>query len=57
MVSGGDISGFQEIGVQIRMGCDVQILKIPMSGQQMFMQEICEARQEQFDLSFRVVEG
>ena len=29
----GDISGFQELGVQIRTGCDVQILKIPVSGQ------------------------
>ena len=40
----GDISGFQELGVQIWTGCDVQMLKIPVSGQQIFMQEICEAR-------------
>ena len=26
-------SGFQELGIQIRTGCDAQILKAPVSGQ------------------------
>ena len=29
---GGDVSGFQELGVQIKSGCDIQILKTPVSG-------------------------
>ena len=35
----GDVSGFQELGVQIRTGNDIQMLKIPVSGQQIFMNE------------------
>ena len=29
----GDLSGFQELGIQIRTDCDIQILKAPISGQ------------------------
>ena len=52
----GDESGLQELGVQIRTGNDIKILKIPVSGQQTFMNEFCDIRKEEFELSFRAVE-
>ena len=52
----GDFSGLQELGVQIRTGNDIQMLKISVSGQQIFMNEFYDIRKEQFELSFRAVE-
>ena len=42
----GDVSGFQELGVQIRTGNDIQMLKIPASGQQIFMNEFYDIRKD-----------
>ena len=52
----GDVSGFQELGVQIRTGNDIQMLKTPVLGEQTFMNEFYDIRKEQFELSFRAVE-
>ena len=52
----GDVSGFQELGIQIRTANDIQMLKIPASGQPIFMNEFYDIRKEQFELSFRAVE-
>ena len=52
----GDGSSFQELGVQIRTGNDIQMLKSPGSGQQIFMNEFYDIRKEEFELSFRAVE-
>ena len=52
----GDVAGFQELGDQIRTGNDIQMLKKPVSGRQTFMNDFCDIRKEQFELSFRVVE-
>ena len=51
----GDLSGFQELRVQIRTGCDIQMLKTPVSGQQTFMNEFYDIRKDYFELSFRAV--
>ena len=53
----GDVSGFQELGVQIKSGCDIQMLKTPVSGQQIFMNDFCDLRKEKFEYSFRAAEG
>ena len=42
--------------VQIRTGNDIQMLKTQVSGQYIFMNEFCDIRKEQFELSFRAVE-
>ena len=53
----GDVSGIQELGVQIKSDCEIQMMKTPVSGQQIFMNDFCDLRKEKFKYSVRAVEG
>ena len=40
-----DVSGFQALGVRVVTGLDVQILKVPVRGNEAFLREFYEEKQ------------
>ena len=52
-----DVSGIQELGIQMKADYDIQRLKMSISGQHIFMNDFYDLRKEKFEYSFRAVEG
>ena len=52
----GEVSGFQEFGVQFKSDWEIQILKTPISGQQTFMNDFCDLNNEKIEYFFRAVQ-
>ena len=42
------MSRFPEPGIQMESGCDIQILKRPVSGQETFMNDLHDLEKEKF---------